>query len=294
MLTFKNVNYAYDGLMQYVRANGLMENSRNGEVISVQHPLLICFENPRERVLFDSKRRANPFFHLMEAQWMLDGRNDVEGVAKYNPRMAEFSDDGVTLNGAYGYRWFKHFGYDQIVYALEELRRDPNSRRVIVSMWDGRDDLTCFSKDKPCNTSLMFRIVDGALDMTSTNRSNDLVWGLCGANAVHLTYLQEFMATELEVPVGKWYHMTNNLHVYEHHYPLMYGQRDLIAEYPALGPQVGTPEFTERVLYPIEEAWAFHKRGDYWGAMECTMKIVADDWRLACANWLGGAKYAVK
>lgn len=52
------------------------------------------------------------------------------------------------------------------------------------------------------------------LDMTVTNRSNDLVWGMLGANYVHFTILQEYMATRLGVEVGRYYHMSNNLHVY--------------------------------------------------------------------------------
>jgi hypothetical protein len=52
------------------------------------------------------------------------------------------------------------------------------------------------------------------LDMTVTNRSNDLVWGMLGADYVHFTFLQEYMAARLWVEVGKYHHFTNNLHVY--------------------------------------------------------------------------------
>jgi hypothetical protein len=52
------------------------------------------------------------------------------------------------------------------------------------------------------------------LDMTVTNRSNDLIWGCLGANYVHFSFLQEYMATKLGVEVGTYYHFTNNLHVY--------------------------------------------------------------------------------
>jgi hypothetical protein len=52
------------------------------------------------------------------------------------------------------------------------------------------------------------------LDITVTNRSNDLVWGLLGANYVHFSVLQEYVAARLGVAVGKYHHFSNNLHAY--------------------------------------------------------------------------------
>jgi len=276
MLTYRNVNDAYNGMLEYVESNGVEEDSRNGKVLTVPHPVLICIECPYERVLFDQARRANPFFHLMEAQWMLEGRNDVAEMVKYNKRMAEFSDDGATFNGAYGYRWRHHFGYDQMTYAINELAANPHSRRVVISMWDGAQDLTSESKDKPCNTSLMFRVVDGCLDMTSTNRSNDLVWGLCGANAVHL------------IPIGRWYHCTNNLHVYEHHWELMRTPREPLIPYPAPKYSVGSQEFYNHTVGRARHAWHLFKQGEDARAMALAESIHSPDWRLACTNWLAG------
>lgn len=66
-----------------------------------------------------------------------------------------------------------------------------------------------------CNTAVYFTIREEQyLDMTVTNRSNDLVLGLMGANLVHFTILQEYMARSLGIKVGLWYQFTNNLHVY--------------------------------------------------------------------------------
>jgi hypothetical protein len=52
------------------------------------------------------------------------------------------------------------------------------------------------------------------LDMTVLNRSNDLVWGLLGANTVHFSFLQEYLAGLLRLEVGTYHQVTNNLHVY--------------------------------------------------------------------------------
>ena len=71
-------------------------------------------------------------------------------------------------------------------------------------MWDAKKDLTHLniSKDLPCNTHVYFSIRDGFLDMTVCNRSNDLIWGCCGANAVHMSYLQEYVAIMCGVDIG--------------------------------------------------------------------------------------------
>lgn len=89
-------------------------------------------------------------------------------------------------------------------------------------MWDCVDDLHVDSKDVPCNTQAYFSINAGQLDMMVTNRSNDSVWGALGANAVHFSILQEYMAARIGVPAGKYWQVTNNLHLYlAHHEALM-------------------------------------------------------------------------
>src|SRR3546814_14070537 len=107
--------------------------------------------------------------------------------------MASFSDDGSTFNAAYGHRWRHHFGFDQLETVVDMLSADPNDRRAIITMWDPAD-LQRTTKDVACNLQIMPRIVGGTLEFTTTNRSNDVIWGLCGANAVHLSFLQEWMA----------------------------------------------------------------------------------------------------
>lgn len=246
--------------------------SRNGPVLMLDEPVMVTYERPRERVLFNSARDCNPFFHLYEALWMLAGRNDVASLAYYTSKMAQFSDDGSTFNGAYGYRWrhadftetYEHGGHggvgynwkpvDQLDILVNHLKADPNSRRAVLSMWNVEDDLlkidgcrcnppcssridySCdkqSSKDVCCNLNVMFSVREEArydsqeviipeqygvnqyLDMTVTNRSNDMILGMLGANFVHFTILQEYMAARLGVEVGQYTQMTNNLHVYD-------------------------------------------------------------------------------
>ena len=223
-ITARNVHQALPEVMHLMANRGERRDSRNGPVLKIPGPVSICYERPQERVMFWPERDCNPFFHLLESLWMLAGRNDVGFVAGIVPRMANFSDDGVTLNAAYGYRWRQHFGYDQLLYIAEALQADQYDRRQVLSMWDAKQDLASDSKDLPCNTQVYFSRTDtGALDMTVTNRSNDAVWGALGANAVHFSMLQEYLAIMIGCPVGKYWQITNNLHLYlEHHEVLMH------------------------------------------------------------------------
>src|SRR5690606_13885482 len=147
-LKFRNVNDAFVGLVQGIHKKEIPTvamSSRYGDVLRIPEPVIITYRKPRERVLFNQKRDCNPFFHLYESLWMLAGRNDVASLAYYNKRMPEFSDNGKTFHGAYGYRWRNHFGWDQLRAIVEELRTNSNSRRVVLQMWDAnisnlRDD----------------------------------------------------------------------------------------------------------------------------------------------------------
>lgn len=238
-LTFRNVNDAFQSIVEGIEDQSIptiKTPSRNGPVLQIEQPIIITYTHPRERVLFNQVRDANPFFHLYEALWMLAGRNDVEALKYYASTIGDFSDDGKTFNGAYGYRW-RHAKYgradfnlqtDQLSIIIDHLKRKPESRRVVLQMWNVEDDLLKIdsSKDVCCNTAVYFSIRTPSeevtaledpcsyLDMTVTNRSNDIIWGMFGANAVHFSFLQEYIACALGIQVGVYNQFSNNAHVY--------------------------------------------------------------------------------
>lgn len=212
---------AGDRSSKYVR-----RASRNGDVIVAIDPVTTAYRFPRERVVFWPERDANPFFHLVESLWMLAGRDDLATVERYVGRMREFSDDGETLHGAYGYRWRQWpeldqqvggFWGDQIGCVIDGLRADPDCRRQVVSMWRPNDDLGRAGRDVPCNLAITFQLDASheALDMATFCRSNDVIWGAYGANAVHLSMLQEYIALALGVEVGRWWQVSVNWHAYD-------------------------------------------------------------------------------
>lgn len=319
----RNVNGCFVIGMKALREYGNTYPSRNGEMIEMPTPVVSVYTEPTERVLFDHVRDANPYFHFFEALWMLVGHKDVAFPGSFAKQIAEYSDDGETLNGAYGDRWRYYFGYDQLVNIIIQLREDPMSRRVVLQMWDGRDDgLNDTSKDLPCNTVAYFALRDGYLNMTVSNRSNDIIWGCYGANAVHFSMLQEFIARAIGAEVGRYYQVSNSFHAYTGNpqwerihetlqpgpvdpysmgkvrpYAMMWpgtdcsdwmDQLELFFEAPdTFHTREGNDLFFKNVVSPMWLSHQAYKDGRMGQAREVLERIPPTvDWRVACYAWL--------
>lgn len=210
-----NVNGAFADVWWRMKGAVREENSRNGKVVVFPEPVITSYKAPQERVLFNPVRDANPVFHLVEALWMLDGRNDVASLLPYNSKYGQYAETDGTVHGAYGYRWRQHFDVDQLWRISFILKSDPTSRQAVLTMWDPDFDLTHAAlKDRPCNTQIYFDVRGGCLNMTVCCRSNDIVWGAYGANVVHFSILQEWLAADLNVPIGTYHQFSNNFHAY--------------------------------------------------------------------------------
>lgn len=169
--------------------------------------------NDTFRLCFLKERNFNPFFAFTEASWILEGLNSVEPLQYYIKTYDQFSDDGSTLNGAYGLRLKSYFHIDQIKEAIALLKRDAHSRRVVLTMYSP-DDLQKDSKDIPCNTTVYLKIKNNKLDITILNRSNDLYLGV-PYNVFVFFILQCYIARQLKCEIGIQTHYTDSLHLYE-------------------------------------------------------------------------------
>lgn len=314
----RNVSEALWVAIKDIETSAELVTTRNGPAYEFSGPVAITYTKPRERVLFYPERDANPFFHCLESLWMLAGRNDTAFVEQYSKNIGRYSDDGLTFNGAYGFRWRHHFDYDQLHVAAHRLKTFPNDRRTVVAMWDGVHDLMLDNnvKDVPCNTHIYFSVRGGTLHMTVCNRSNDLIWGACGANAVHMSYLMEYMAARVGARMGHYVQFTNNLHAYE----------DVLVKHRLLGPdyepylqfrfpsmplvmqpdrfdeevaefcdgrRTGFKEwFLELTAVPMANAYDLYKQGDVDAALDSANTIGSEDWRKACLEWLQRRKAA--
>lgn len=334
----RNVHEAFPKALNLIHSIGEVQESRNGRVLVAPYPITTLYRAPLERVIFWSQRDANPFFHFFESLWMLAGRDDVAFPASFAKQLGEYSDDGATIPGAYGYRWRNRFDKDQLQWIVDRLRADPNDRRVVLSMWDPYHDPEAAdkgSRDVPCNTNAFFRIRQNPilqqpeLCMQVNCRSNDIIWGAYGANAVHFSYLLEYLACRIGVAAG-WYAQNSfNWHAYTDFfekmlkrpqpfgeqfgipcpthspytlntarwphvrpYPLMKSAEDwdqhllaFLAD-PRSNPGSGEDPFFPNVACPLYFAHQCYKEGNYDGARNFINACAADDWKLACREWL--------
>lgn len=300
---------------------GFDQESRYGDVRVADGPVTTVYKNPTQRVLFNSDRDANPFFHFLESLWMLGGRSDVAYMERVLPSFAQFSDDGIFFHGAYGQRWRHSFHCDQLSIIIAILRVNPDDRRAVLTMWDPPSDLGEQGKDFPCNTHIYFSRCnpDKKLDMTVCCRSNDIIWGAYGANAVHMSVLQEVMAAGIGCEVGRYWQISNNFHGY---HKTLNPLKHLI-DAPTFNPymslktfkMVNTPieqwfselkmfleephaigfkeSFFRKVAIPIYKAMLTYRGGEK-GCIDYAILDVqvcaADDWRTACIAWLNRRK----
>jgi thymidylate synthase len=214
IITARNVNEAFQSGLYYLRSAGFEEETRNGPCLVAPGPVITEYVRPQERILWDTRRDANPVFHLMEAVWMLAGGKNLQWLIPFNSKFGQYGNANGDQHGAYGHRWRHHFGIDQLLATVKHLKDTPHSRRAVIGMWDPEVDLGAQQADIPCNTHIYVDLRGGKLNITVCCRSNDMLWGAYGANVVHFSILQEVLATALSVPIGKYIQISNNFHLY--------------------------------------------------------------------------------
>jgi thymidylate synthase len=106
---------------------------------------------------------------VAEWLWVALGRNRLADLARYNSKMAAFSDDGLTLAGAYGPRLRPQLPY------LHRALADPDSRQAVATIWTPAPPA---SRDLPCTLALQFLLRRGRLHLIVTMRSSDAWLGI--------------------------------------------------------------------------------------------------------------------
>ncbi len=214
----ENVCDALPRAVDYLMTYGKKEDTRVGPAMVSPIPVAIWYQNPKQHVLTNPIRDANPFFHLMEAMWMLTGREDGQFLDHYIKNFSrDFGDGTGRIPDAYGHRWRFAFEYDQLDVIVQQLKDNSSSRQCVLQMWGAGVEELLSPKIRACNLVATFRIRESRLDMTVFNRSNDLIWGCCGANAVHFAIMQEYVASMVGVKMGSYWQISTNLHMYEIH-----------------------------------------------------------------------------
>jgi thymidylate synthase len=319
-----NIRDALPLAVKYVTRFGEKEITRNGLATVSPKPVTIRYRYPKHHVLVNAVRDANPFFHLMEAMWMLAGRKDGAFLDHYIKDFSKTYGVNGIVPDAYGYRWRCRLGYDQLEEIIDQLKNNSGTRQAVLQMW--YDDLISDHAIKPCNLVAAFRIRKDKLDMTVFNRSNDLIFGCCGANAVHFPIMQEYMASMIGVKMGEYWQVTTNLHLYQKHIEMLHDRVELgkdlyvalkdLGEYEDTVPLIKDPEhfdedledtvqmiedinkdleiydgnisnpFLAEVVIPMAKAHRRYKKKEISIALEEMEGVMAADWKRAGLEWI--------
>ena len=196
----------------------------------------LVLTNPRARLLASSARAADYGFAVGEFLWYLSGRDDLATMAYYNRRMPSFSDDGVTLNSAYGAMIWgaasdasrihrSSARIDQWDVAVRTIVGDLDTRRAVIAIDDKEFHYSAdgvgivpSGRDVPCTLTMQFLVREGRLHLHVNMRSNDVFWGMA-YDIFSFTLLQELMLGELrdhglDIELGWYYHTVGSLHLY--------------------------------------------------------------------------------
>lgn len=167
-------------------------------------------------------RKIFPYVAAAELAWTLLGTQDTTFIKKYSKMWDKFEDEPGMVNAAYGYRYRKHFGRDQLIDAINSIKVDRSNRQIWVTTWDpGTDGLLNIGKNKntPCILGFMLNTVGGKLNMVLILRSSDTIVGL-PYDCMMYSLLLAALSNSVKIPTGKISVLLGNAHIYEKHYNL--------------------------------------------------------------------------
>lgn len=216
---------AFNKVLDHLKAYGKKSSPRGFEITEIENANIII-KNPRNRIISCPERKFNVAYAFGELAWYLSGNNSVDQIAYYSKFQRGCSDDGITLNSAYGARIFgihneddfvKYYDkieFDQWKDCVNKLKNDHDTRQAIIHLHTPNNKKT---KDEVCTLTLQFLIRDNKLNMITTMRSNDIVLGFT-YDVFAFTFMQELMANELNVELGCYCHNVGSMHIYTKEY----------------------------------------------------------------------------
>ena len=157
---------------------------------------------------------------MRELIWFLRGDTNIAYLKAHGVSIwDEWADADGDLGPVYGKQWRAWEGqdgktYDQIGWLVEEIRRNPDSRRLIVSAWNVAD--IARMKLPPCHCLFQFNVSEGRLSCQLYQRSADIFLGV-PFNIASYALLTHLIARECGLGVGDFVHTFGDAHLYRNH-----------------------------------------------------------------------------
>jgi thymidylate synthase len=209
----------YEDLLRDVLANGTHKSDRTGTGTRSVFGRQLRFDLAEGFPLITTKRVHFKSI-AYELLWFLRGESNVgwlrdNGVTIWD----EWADEGGELGPVYGVQWRSwpapdgtHI--DQIAQVIEQLRSNPDSRRIIVSAWNVADipDMAL----APCHAFFQFYVADGRLSCQLYQRSADMFLGV-PFNIASYALLTLMVAQQVGLEPGEFVWTGGDVHIYDNH-----------------------------------------------------------------------------
>lgn len=167
---------------------------------------------------------------LRELLWFLKGSTNInDDLTQHSPIWDAWADENGELGPIYGHQWINWPQYtlvpntenqytvkpiNQIANLIQQIKTNPNSRRLIVSAWNVADIEKMALP--PCHLLFQFYVVNGRLDCQLYQRSADVALGVPFNIASYAT-LMMMIAQECNLEAGIFTHTTGDTHIYSNH-----------------------------------------------------------------------------
>jgi len=201
----------YVDLVQHVLKNGEPASPRGMNTMEIEDAI-IRIHNVRATLPIGVNRGTVPGIGAVEACQLLSGTSFPRLVVEVGPQFANYTEDDGQFHGSYGTR--TRGQYDVMV---DRLKKDPDTRQAVVTIWNPERDMLEKKRDYPCTILHQFRIRKGRLNMSVYMRSND-VWLGSAYDFFQFTRVQLAMCSVLGIEPGTYAHHVGSLHIYENNY----------------------------------------------------------------------------
>ena len=210
---------AYLELMQHILDKGAVKEDRTGTGTLSVFGHQMRFDLSEGFPLITTKKcHLKSIIH--ELLWFLNGDTNIGYLKQHGVRIwDEWADENGELGPVYGHQWRSWQGadgrtIDQISQALDTIKTNPDSRRIIVSAWNvGELDQMALA---PCHALFQFYVVDGKLSCQLYQRSCDVFLGL-PFNIASYALLTHMLAQQAGLDVGDFVWTGGDVHLYRNH-----------------------------------------------------------------------------
>ncbi len=210
---------AYLDLMQHVLDHGTQKSDRTGTGTISVFGHQMRFDLAKGFPLLTTKKcHMKSIVH--ELLWFLQGSNNIDYLKQHNVTIwDEWADAQGNLGPVYGVQWRswptpdgRHI--DQITQVIEQIKKNPDSRRLIVSAWNVADiDKMALA---PCHALFQFYVADGKLSCQLYQRSADIFLGV-PFNIASYALLTMMVAQVCGLKPGEFVHTLGDAHLYSNH-----------------------------------------------------------------------------